>query len=97
MAKAILKSEEIIINKIYYIRGHKVMLNNDLAELYDVETKRLKEQVNRNLQRFPSHFMFELTKDEHEIPALCLHRTLSFNVIQCFEKWQGHRNEYKNY
>jgi len=41
------------------------MLDSDIAELYGVETKRLKEQVKRNLQRFPSHFMFELTQEEH--------------------------------
>jgi hypothetical protein len=43
------------------------MIDSDLAELYGVETKRLKEQVNRNLDRFPSHFMFELTMEENEI------------------------------
>ena len=46
MAKSIAIPDEIIINKIYFIRGHKVMLDNDLAELYGVESKRLKEQVN---------------------------------------------------
>jgi hypothetical protein len=59
-------AEERIIDKIYLIRGKKVMLDRDLAELYGVETRRLKEQVNRNLERFPSHFMFELTKEENE-------------------------------
>lgn len=58
--------DEIIMNKIYLIREHKVMLDKDLAELYGVETKRLKEQVKRNIERFPSHFMFELTKQEDE-------------------------------
>jgi len=58
--------EEAIINKIYNIRGQKVMLDSDLAELYGVETKRLKEQVRRNLERFPTHFMFQLSKDEYE-------------------------------
>jgi phage regulator Rha-like protein len=58
--------EEVIMNKIYIIRGHKVMLDKDLAELYEVETKRLKEQVKRNIERFPSHFMFELTEEENE-------------------------------
>lgn len=43
------------------------MLDSDLAELYGLETKRLKEQVNRNIDRFPKHFMFQLTKDENEI------------------------------
>jgi hypothetical protein len=49
---------------IYLIRNVKVMLDRDLAELYGVETKRLKEQVRRNIERFSEDFMFELTKDE---------------------------------
>jgi phage regulator Rha-like protein len=56
----------MIVSKIHWIRGHKVMLDSDLAELYGVETKRLKQQVNRNLSRFPEHFMFELTREENE-------------------------------
>ncbi len=55
------------MNKIYIIRGQKVMLDRDLAELYDVETKRLKKQVKRNIERFPSHYMFELSQQENEI------------------------------
>ncbi len=55
---------ELIASKIYLIRGIKVMLDRDLAELYSVETKRLKEQVRRNIVRFPEDFMFELTKEE---------------------------------
>lgn len=51
-------------NLIHVIRGHQVMIDSDLARLYGVETKRLKEQVKRNINRFPSDFMFELTKDE---------------------------------
>lgn len=51
-------------NFIHVIRGHQVMLDSDLARLYGVETKRLKEQVRRNINRFPPDFMFELTKDE---------------------------------
>ncbi|WP_029271374.1 ORF6N domain-containing protein [Flavobacterium sp. KJJ] len=61
-----LLSEETISNKIYFIRGQKVMLDRDLALLYGVETKRLKEQVKRNRNRFPEDFMFELTKEEFE-------------------------------
>ncbi len=57
-------SAEIIQSKIYLIRGCKVMLDRDLAELYGVSTGRLKEQVRRNLKRFPSDFMFELSWDE---------------------------------
>jgi hypothetical protein len=51
--------DEIIMNQIYYIRGHKVMLDTDLAVLYEVETKQLKRQVKRNLERFPEDFMFD--------------------------------------
>ena len=57
---------QIIQNKIYEVRGQKVMLDFDLAELYGSETKRLKEAVRRNLKRFPSDFMFELTKEEFD-------------------------------
>ena len=56
--------EEIIISKIYFIREQKVMLDMDIAELYDVETKRLKRAVRRNIERFPLDFMFELTAKE---------------------------------
>ena len=58
--------DERIVDKIYLIRDQKVMLDRDLAELYGVETKRLKEAVKRNLFRFPEDFMFELTKEEFD-------------------------------
>ena len=54
-----------IQSKIHEIRGFKVMLDFDLAGLYGTETKRLKEQVRRNMERFPNDFMFELTRDEY--------------------------------
>jgi len=57
---------ESIANRIYLIRGHKVMLDSDLAELYDVPTRRLNEQVKRNLSRFPEDFMLQLTREEYE-------------------------------
>lgn len=66
MSEKITIPNEVILNKIYVIRGQKVMLDRDLAELYDVETRRLKEQVRRNISRFPEEFMFELTKEELE-------------------------------
>ena len=56
---------QTIQNKIYEIRGQKVMLDFGLAELYETETKRLKEAVRRNIDRFPSDFMFELTRGEY--------------------------------
>ena len=64
MAKAIKKLtivDEIIVNKIYYIRKQKIMLDRDLAELYGVDARRLREQVKRNSDRFPANFMFQLT------------------------------------
>lgn len=57
-------SDDVIINKIYFIRGQKVMLDRDLASLYEVETRRLNEQVKRNLNRFPEDFMFQLSQNE---------------------------------
>jgi len=70
-----------IENKIYFIRGEHVMLDRDLAELYEVETKVLKQAVKRNLDIFPENFMFELTKDE-------------FNNLRSqtvTSSWGGHR------
>ncbi len=66
MSKEVSLTQEIIENKIYFIRNQKVMLDRDLAELYGVETKQLKRQVRRNITRFPNDFMFELTKEENE-------------------------------
>ena len=57
---------EQIQNMIYIVRGVRVMIDNDLAELYDVETKALNRQVKRNIIRFPGDFMFQLTSEEHE-------------------------------
>ena len=53
-------------NLIYEVRGYKVMLDSDLADLYEVPTKRLNEAVKRNLARFPKHYMFQLTNNEFE-------------------------------
>ncbi len=58
---------ERIESKILLIRGQKVMLDRDLAELYEVETKMLKRAVKRNIKRFPEDFMFEITKEEYQI------------------------------
>jgi hypothetical protein len=62
-AKSIIP-DEVVMSKILVIRGQKVMLDIDLAELYQVETGRLNEQVKRNLSRFPSDFMFQLNVQE---------------------------------
>lgn len=66
MTKLIQNGSEYLEQKIYQVRGQKVMLDSDLAELYGVETKRLNEQVKRNLERFPESFMFQLSLGEEE-------------------------------
>ena len=64
MSKKLIIPDEVVMNKIYLIRGQKVMLDMDLAELYRVETKQLKRAVRRNEVRFPNDFKFELSKKE---------------------------------
>lgn len=61
-----MKNLEIITQKIHEIRNQKVMLDYDLAALYEIETKVLKQAVRRNIERFPDDFMFELTKEEFD-------------------------------
>ena len=66
--------DELIMNKIMIVRGVKVMIGSDLAELYGVSNKRLNEQVKRNAKRFPADFMFQLTEQEkEEVVAICDH------------------------
>ncbi|MFH6945495.1 ORF6N domain-containing protein [Flavobacterium sp. FlaQc-50] len=67
MSDELMITEEFIMSKILLIRGQKVMLDSELATLYGVETKQLKRQVRRNMERFPEDFMFELTEIESEI------------------------------
>jgi hypothetical protein len=62
----LLVMEQKILNRIYVIRNQKIMLDEDLAAMYNVETKRLNEQVKRNAKRFPKDFMFRLTSKEFE-------------------------------
>ena len=64
MKKKIQILEKTITNKMYWIRNQKVMIDRDLAQLYGVETKVLKQAVKRNMERFPNDFMFELNKEE---------------------------------
>ena len=74
MEKEVTIPEETINHKILMVRGQKVILDRDLAELYGVDTKRLNEQVKRNGNRFPDNFMFELSKEEKdELVANCDH------------------------
>jgi hypothetical protein len=56
--------DEVILSKIFFIRGEKVMLDRDLASLFDVKVIRLREQLKRNIEKFPSHFMFQVTNEE---------------------------------
>jgi hypothetical protein len=74
---------ELIASRILLIRGQKVMIDSDIAELYGVTTKRLNQQVNRNINRFPSNFMFELTKEEkNQLVANCDHlKKLKFSPV----------------
>ena len=80
------------IKKIYFIRNHRVMLDRDLAELYGVETKRLKEQVRRNLSGFPENFMFVLTNQEVGV-ELDIFPWLSPNKVFINGKWKSENGE----
>ena len=59
-----MKPNEVIINKIYLIRGQKAILDRDFAELYQVETRTMNQAVKRHISRFPQDFMFQMTKEE---------------------------------
>jgi len=100
------------MSKIYEIREEKVMIIRDLAELYGVETKRLKEAVRRNINRFPEDFMFEMDKGVPELEdAKCdlqirqkrtavrpflLHRTRDYNAFLCAEQRKGHCRKHQD-
>jgi phage regulator Rha-like protein len=66
-ASVVIVPNEVLINKIYILRKQKVMLDKDLAELYGIIPRRLREQVKRNINSFPEHFMFQLTEPEVEM------------------------------
>ena len=76
-------SEEEIVRKIYLVRGKKIMLDKDLAELYKVKAFRLREQVKRNIERFPENFMFRLTEQETNF-------MVSQNAIPSKQQLGGH-------
>ena len=74
MVEELIITDEFIMSKILLIRNQKVMIDSDLASLYGVTTKRLNEQVKRNVKRFPNNFMFQLTETEKEyVVANCDH------------------------
>jgi len=77
---------QIIQDKIYEIRGFKIMLDFDLAEMYEVETRVLKQAVRRNINRFPNDFMFELTKDEYN--------SLTSQIVTLKKKSRGQHRKY---
>ena len=99
---------QIIQNKIFEVRGCRVMLDFHLAELYGVQTKALKQAVKRNEKRFPGDFRFTMTKEEwDELVTNCagepetqlytsrlFHRAGSSDAIQCFTQSDRHRREY---
>lgn len=86
---------ELIQNKIYEIRGFKVMLDFDLAALYDVETKALNLAVKRNSKRFPSDFMFHLSKDEWDSLRLQIETSNSLRLqIETLDKGRGKHTKY---
>jgi hypothetical protein len=105
--------DEVLINKIYLLRGEKVMLDRDLAELYDVKSIRLREQVKRNIDRFPEKFMIQLTEEEVDIMvsqnAIPSKQVLGGSLPYAFtehgvlmlanvlKEWESYRNEYKNH
>lgn len=87
-----------IQNRIYEIRGERVMLDKDLASLYQIETKRLTEAVKRNIKRFPTDFMFQLTKEEWEsirfqVEALETNNSLR-PQIAALKKGRGQHSKY---
>jgi hypothetical protein len=84
-------SDELILvqNLIHEIRGKKVMLDYDLARLYHIETKALKQAVRRNLERFPDDFMFTLSQDEYNV--------LKINIRSQIVTLEGSRGKYPKY
>ncbi len=81
MANKLIITDDLLVSRILEIRGQKVMIDKDLAQLYSVTTKRLNEQVKRNKKRFPVDFMFQLTKvEKDEVVAKCDHlKTLKYS------------------
>jgi hypothetical protein len=88
--KLVLSGNEVR-DRIYLIRGSQVMLDSDLAQLYEVETKALKRAVRRNIERFPADFMFELTKTEHETLRCQIGTSKVDNLVENSETRGGDR------
>ena len=89
---------QLIQNKIYEVRGHKIMLDFDLAELYEVQTKALNLAVKRNLQRFPSDFMFQLTREEWNGLRVQIENSNSLRLqYETLDKGRGKHTKYLPY
>ena len=99
---------ETIERKIYLIRNRKVLLDQDLAELYDVKPKALVQAVKRNLDRFPDDFMFQLTSDDavticdrietkHSVSPLCIHSRGRCHAIRSPSKQAGGSGEHRDH
>jgi hypothetical protein len=86
MTQTIILPEQQIVSKIYLIRGQRVMVDTDLAEIYGVAKKRVREQVKRNIERFPKDFMFELNRQEF----------LNLNLYSIYDKNRNHLDLQKN-
>lgn len=94
---------DVIMNKIFEIRGQRVMLDFHLAELYGVETKVLKQAVRRNIDRFPKDFMFELTQTEFEnlrsqfVTSPLQSTRYGTDAFKCIAKRYRYQSEHRNY
>lgn len=102
-------SDHVLENKFYFVQEQKVMIDSDLAELYDVETRVLNQAVNRNKERFPKDFMFQLNKPEWNNLKLqnvissyggrrtlpyAFYRTWRINVIKRIKQLKSHTGKY---
>src|ERR1035437_8607953 len=88
----------VIQNKIYEIRGHKIMLDFDLAELYEVQTKALNLAVKRNLQRFPGDFMFQLSREDWNSLRVKIENLNSLRLQnETLDKGRGKHTKYLPY
>ncbi|MCH7397930.1 ORF6N domain-containing protein [Belliella sp. DSM 107340] len=97
MNREIILSQQHIENKIYNVRGVQVMLDSDLAAMYEVSTGRLNEQVKRNIERFPDDFMFQLTQEEWEILMLQEAKSSLRSQNAILENKQGKHRKYLPY
>ena len=104
---------ERIESRILLVRGQKVLLDTDLAALYEVDTKALKRAVRRNLQRYPPDFMFQLTRNEwvslrcqigtsngrggQAVRSVRLHRARSGHALECAEKRSSRTGEHRDH